>query len=127
MNAFFVFFVTVIAGNVLETSSAFNMLKSPNFVGAVITRASHNLRGHVLKSVPVPSQISCAQTCLMHPRCVSTNYGFSAGLCELNDRGVGETVEADRVLEYHKEFVYSEYRREVRIIMRLHLNFEYCS
>ena len=114
---FFLFFVTVIAGNVLETSSAFNMLKSPNFVGAVITRASHKLRGHVLKSVPVPSQISCAQTCLMHPRCVSTNYGFSAGLCELNDRGVGETVEADRVLEYHKEFVYSEYRREVRIFM----------
>ena len=114
MNVLFLFFVTVIAGNVLETSSAFNMLKSHNFVGAVITRASHKLRGHVLKSVPVPSQISCAQTCLMHPRCVSTNYAFSAGLCELNDRGVGETVVADRVLEYHKEFVYSEYRREVR-------------
>ena len=82
-----------------------------HILGAVKTVSHHKLEGHQIKILKGSTLLSCAQSCLKEPKCVSTNFGVSPEenklVCELNDRRVS-LVSNDELL-YAEGYVFSLY------------------
>ena len=80
-------------------------------LGAIKTVPNHKLDGHQIKIIKGSSLLSCAQSCLAEPKCVSTNFGVSPAVkklvCELNDYRIS-LLSTDE-LEYAEGFVFSLY------------------
>ena len=85
-------------------------------LGALKTVSHHKLNGHQIKILKGSTLLSCAQSCLADPKCVSTNFGISSVekmlVCELNDRGV--SLLSDDELEYAEGFVFSLYSEMIQ-------------
>ena len=79
-------------------------------LGAVNTVSHYKLNGYQIKTVKGSTLLSCGQSCLAEPRCISTNFGVSEDnnhVCELNNHGV--SLLANEELTYAKEFIFSLY------------------
>ena len=108
-------------------------LEQRHILGALKTVSHHKLDGHQIKILKGSSLLSCAQSCLAEPKCVSTNFGIPPAenkfVCELNDRGV--SLLSNDELEYAEGFVFSLYSEtfqtsvdvEVRIYLRCHFDY----
>ena len=79
--------------------------------GAIKTVFNHRLNGHQIRTQKGSTSLSCAHSCLMETRCVSTNFGISSAenklLCELNDH-VDSLISGDELM-YAEGFTYSAY------------------
>lgn len=80
--------------------------------GAIKTVLDHRLNGHQIRTLNGSTSLSCAHSCLMETRCVSTNFGISSAenklLCELNDHGGDSLISGDELM-YAEGFTYSAY------------------
>ena len=79
-------------------------------LGSLKTVSHYKLDGHQIKTVKGSTLLSCGQSCLAEPRCVSTNFGVSEDnklVCELNDGGV--SLLSNNGLTYAESFVFSLY------------------
>ena len=80
-------------------------------LGALKTVSHHKLEGHQIKIVKGSTLLSCAQSCLTEPNCMSTNFGVSLVenrlVCELNDHSVSLISNDD--LLYVKGYIFSLY------------------
>ena len=94
---------------------------SRSFAGAITTKENYKSTGCMLEVNVSSSHVSCTQACLMHTRCVSTNYESASRLCQLNHCRAGDTAELNGVLRYQQGFVYSEYLREVSLTWQYQL------
>ena len=67
-------------------------LEQRHILSALKTVLHHKLEGHQIKILKGSTLLSCAQSCLREPKCVSTNFGVSPMenklVCELNDHRV---------------------------------------
>ena len=84
-------------------------------LGALKTVSHHKLNGHQIKILKGSTLLSCAQSCLGEPKCVSTNFRISSEenpVCELNDRGV--SLLSNDELEYAEGFVFSLYSEMIQ-------------
>ncbi|KAL9975575.1 hypothetical protein ACROYT_G012751 [Oculina patagonica] len=88
-----------------------NSLEQRHILGALKTVSNHKLNGHQIKVLKGSTLLSCAQSCLAEPKCVSTNFGVPPAevkpVCELNDRSV--SLLSNDELEYAEGFVFSLY------------------
>ena len=86
-------------------------IEQRHILGALKTVSHHKLDGHQIKILKGSTLLSCAQSCLAEPKCVSTNFGIPPAekklVCELNDRGV--SLLSNDELEYAEGFVFSLY------------------
>ena len=93
------------------TLQCINSLERRHIQGALKTVSHHKLNSHQIKVLNRSTLLSCAQSCLAEPSCVSTNFGVSPAenklVCELNDRGV--SLFSNDELEYAEGFVFSLY------------------
>jgi len=82
-----------------------------HILGALKTVSHHKLEGHQLKTLKGSTLLSCAQSCLTEPNCVSTNFGVSPVqnklVCELNDHRA--SLMSNDELIYAEGFVFSVY------------------
>lgn len=82
-----------------------------HILGALKTVLHHKLEGHQIKILKGSKLLSCAQSCLTEPKCVSTNFGVSPVenklVCELNDHRVS-LLSNDELL-YAEGYVFSLY------------------
>ena len=82
-----------------------------NILGATKTVFHHKLEGHQIKILKGSTLLSCAQSCLAEPNCVSTNFGVSPVenklVCELNDHSVSLISNDD--LLYAEGYIFSLY------------------
>ena len=80
-------------------------------LGALKTVSHHKLEGHQIKIVKGSTLLSCAQSCLTEPNCMSTNFGVSPVenrlVCELNDHSVSLISNDD--LLYAEGYIFSLY------------------
>ena len=82
-----------------------------HILGALKTVSYHKLGGHQIKILKGSTLLSCAQSCLTEPNCVSTNFGVSPVdnklVCELNDRRVS-LISNDELI-YAEGYIFSLY------------------
>ena len=82
-----------------------------HLLGALETVSHHKFEGHQIKILKGSTLLSCAQSCLTEPRCVSTNFGVSPAennlVCELNDHRVS-LLSNDELL-YAEGYIFSLY------------------
>ena len=78
-------------------------------LGSLKTVSNYRLEGHKIKTVKGTTLLSCGQSCLAEPRCVSTNFGVSENkpVCELND--IGLSLLSNSELKYAEGFIFSLY------------------
>ena len=78
-------------------------------LGSLKSVSHYRLDGHKIKTVKGTTLLSCGQSCLAEPRCVSTNFGVSENklVCELNDTGV--SLLSNSKLKYAEGFIFSLY------------------
>ena len=65
------------------------------------------LKGHVVKTVPVPNEEVCEITCFQEPNCMCYNYGpvrNEAHTCELNARSHQQNFSDDLAVKF--DYVY---------------------
>ena len=60
-------------------------LAAGRFLGTFVNRY---LPGYVIKTVSVSGWLECIEECNNDMRCISYNYHFKDGVCEINDYGV---------------------------------------
>ena len=82
-------------------------------LGSIKTVPHYKLNGHQIETVETvegSTLLSCAQSCLAEPRCISTNFGVSEDnklVCELNNRDV--SLLSNEELTYAEGFTFSLY------------------
>ena len=106
-----IFSLFLLPSIVLELIGIACTLEQRYFLGSLKTVSHHKLNGRQIKSVKGSTLLSCGQSCLAEPRCVSTNFGVSEDkelVCELNDAGVSLLSGSDE-LTYAKGFIFSLY------------------
>ena len=67
--------------------------------------AQTHLANHVVAKKKASNAFECSQHCMRFASCKSINYkisGIGKGLCELNDKTIQETIDADK--EANPEF-----------------------
>ena len=77
------------------------------------TENNYVLVGHVFQQFYATDWFNCIQACHDEPTCISYNYQRSAGangLCELNDCGVEDLCDRDKLLIYSPGFVFQQIR-----------------
>lgn len=79
--------------------------------GALFTKNNYVLLGNTIKTIFLPSMISCNQKCLAEPNCMSFNYQFDTksealALCELKNATVN-FANAEQSLQYKPGHLYS--------------------
>ena len=93
----------------LRTCSCNSNIKSRYFNGAVLARENHQqVEGKSIQSLIVLSSISCAQACLSHSQCASTNYKVLSqdhGLCQMKS----DIIDKSEELVYNARFQFSQY------------------
>ena len=84
-------------------------------LGSLKTVSNYRLDGHKIKTVKGTTLLSCGQSCLAEPRCVSTNFGVSENklVCELNNIGVSSLSNGE--LAYAEGFIFSLYSHAILI------------
>lgn len=104
-------------------------LEQRYFLGSRKTVSHHKLNGHQIKTVKGSTLLSCGQSCLAEPRCVSTNFGVSEDnerVCELNDGGISLSSGSDaRELTYAKGFIFSLYSSVFQISTDMKVRISY--
>ena len=61
----------------LTTIRSTDCSEQRSILGALKTVSHHKLNGHQIKILKGSTLLSCAQSCLAEPKCVSTNFGIS--------------------------------------------------
>ena len=102
-------------------------LESPGnqrfFNGALQSVRNYRQEGNQIKVLKGLSLISCAQSCLSEPDCVSTNFGISSEnrpVCELNHPS---TLPLAGALRYSKEFIFSYYSENYELGSDIQVSF----
>ena len=90
------------------------MIQKPLNAFRPLTENNRVLVGHVFRHLYSADWFNCIQACHDEPRCISYNYQRSAGangLCELNDSGVEDSCNRDKLLIYSGGFVFQQIRK----------------
>ena len=105
-----------------------------HILGALKTVSHHKLEGHQIKTLKGSTLLSCAQSCLTEPDCVSTNFGVSPVQnrldCELNDHRAS-LISNDELI-YAEGFVFSLYSETLQTsgndvkVRDIYLNVHFC-